>query len=110
RHDRSVWTPRERRRYYPKLRRSEILGIYLKVAVNTVDDSRIRRHLDVRQILRGCTMTVLPKWTMCVQTVREEMNHVLERSVELGTIDDAGARERRETLRRYRLDGAWEDV
>jgi glycine/D-amino acid oxidase-like deaminating enzyme len=108
--ERAEWTMRELRRYYPELQRSEILGIYLKVAVNTVDDSRVRRHLDVRQILPGCTMTVLPKWTMCVQNVRQEMNHVLERSVELGTIDDAGARERREALRRYHLDGTWDDV
>jgi glycine/D-amino acid oxidase-like deaminating enzyme len=108
--ERAEWTMRELRRYYPELQRSEILGIYLKVAVNTVDDSRIRRHLDVQEILPGCTMTVLPKWTMCVQNVRQEMSHVLERSVELGTIDDAGARERRETLRRYRLGGTWDDM
>jgi hypothetical protein len=107
---RAEWTMRELRRYYPELERSEILGIYLKVAVNTVDDSRIRRHLDVQQILPGCTMTVLPKWTMCVQTVREEMNHVLERSVELGTVDDAGAHERREALRRYRIGRTWDDA
>jgi glycine/D-amino acid oxidase-like deaminating enzyme len=108
--ERAEWTMRELRRYYPELERSEILGIYLKVAVNTVDDSRIRRHLDVQEILPGCTMTVLPKWTMCVENVREEMNHVLERSVELGTIDDAGARERREAVRRYRLGGTWDDA
>jgi hypothetical protein len=108
--ERAEWTMRELRRYYPELQRSEILGIYLKVAVNTVDDSRVRRHLDVQQILPGCTMTVLPKWTMCVQNVRQEMNYVLERSIELGTIDDAGARERREALRRYHLGGAWDDV
>jgi glycine/D-amino acid oxidase-like deaminating enzyme len=101
--ERADWTMRELKRYYPELCRSEILGVYLKVAVNTMDDSRIRRNLGVHQILPGCTMTVLPKWTMCVQNARQEMNHVLERSVEFGTIDDAGARERREAVRRYRL-------
>ena len=106
--ERAEWTMRELRRYYPELQRSEILGIYLKVAVNTVDDSRVRRHLDVQPILPGCTMTVLPKWTMCVENVRQELSHVLERSVELGTIDEAGARERREVLRRYRLHGTWD--
>jgi glycine/D-amino acid oxidase-like deaminating enzyme len=108
--ERADWTMRELRRYYPELERSEILGTYLKVAVNTVDDSRVRRHLDVQQILPGCTMTVLPKWTMCVQNVREEMSYVLERSVELGTIDEAAARERREALRRYRIDAAGDDL
>jgi glycine/D-amino acid oxidase-like deaminating enzyme len=108
--ERAEWTMRELRRYYPELQRSEILGIYLKVAVNTVDDSRVRRNLDVQEILPGCTMTVLPKWTMCVQNVRQEMNHVLRRSVELGTVDDAGARERREATRRYRLGGDPDDV
>src|SRR5919199_1331001 len=108
--ERAEWTMRELRRYYPERQRSEILGIFLKAAVNTVDDSRVRRHLDVQQILPGCTMTVLPKWTMCVQNVRQEMNHVLERSVELGTIDDAGARERREAVRRYHLGATWDEV
>jgi glycine/D-amino acid oxidase-like deaminating enzyme len=108
--ERADWTMRELKRYYPELRRSEVLGIYLKVAVNTVDDSRIRRNLGVHQILPGCTMTVLPKWTMCVQNARQEMNHVLERSVELGTVDDTGARERREAVRRYRLDSTSHDA
>jgi glycine/D-amino acid oxidase-like deaminating enzyme len=103
--ERAAWTMRELRRYYPELQRSEILGIYLKVAVNTVDDSRVRRNLDVQEILPGCTITVLPKWTMCAQNVRQEMNHVLRRSVELGTVDDAGARERREAMKPYRLRG-----
>jgi glycine/D-amino acid oxidase-like deaminating enzyme len=106
---RAEWTMRELRRYYPEVRRSEILGIYLKVAVNTVDDSRVRRNLGTHEILPGCTMTVLPKWTMCVQNAREELNHVLQRAVELGTIDEAGARERRETVRRYHLGGAHDD-
>src|SRR5438093_13484815 len=49
--ERAEWTMRELRRYYPDVRRSEILGIYLKVAINTVDDSRIRRNLGVFEIL-----------------------------------------------------------
>ena len=108
--ERAEWTMRELKRYYPEVRSSEILGIYLKVAVNTVDDSRVRRNLDVQEILPGCTMTVLPKWTMCVQNARQEMNYVLQRSVELGSIDDAGARERREALRRYRLGATPDDA
>jgi glycine/D-amino acid oxidase-like deaminating enzyme len=108
--ERAEWTMRELRRYYPELRRSEILGIYLKVAVNTVDDSRIRRNLGVHRILPGCTMTVLPKWTMCVQNARQEMSHVLRRSVELGTLDEADAREQRAAIRRYRLGAGLDDV
>jgi glycine/D-amino acid oxidase-like deaminating enzyme len=108
--ERADWTLRELRRYYPELRRSEILGIYLKVAINTVDDSRIRRNLGVFEILSGCTMTVLPKWTMCVQNARQELNHVLRRSIELGTIDEAGAQERREAIRSYRLGAALDDA
>jgi hypothetical protein len=38
------------------------------------------------------------------------MNHVLQRSIELGTIDEAGAQERREAVRRYRLGVASEEA
>lgn len=108
--ERADWTMRELRRYYPELQRSEILGVYLKVAVNTVDDSRVRRNLGVQSILPGCTMTVLPKWTMCVQNARRETDLALQRSLELGTIAADAVEERRDAVRRYRLEPVGEDA
>jgi glycine/D-amino acid oxidase-like deaminating enzyme len=108
--ERAEWTMRELKRYYPELRRSRILGLYLKVAVNAVDDSRVRRNLGVHSILPGCTMTVLPKWTMCVQNARRETELALERSVEVGAIDEEDARQRRDAVRRYRFAGDGTDM
>ncbi|MCK9893962.1 FAD-dependent oxidoreductase [Frankia sp. AgB32] len=84
---RAVWALHQLRRYYPELRRSSILGSYLKIAVNTVSDSRVRRNIGVFSVLPGVTMTVLPKWTMCVENAREELRRALEWSVAAGNVE-----------------------
>jgi glycine/D-amino acid oxidase-like deaminating enzyme len=86
-HERARWTLEALRRFYPELNRSEILGTYLKVAINSVADSRVRRNLGVYQLMPACTMTILPKWTMCVVNVRKEMDLVLGHSCSTGNMD-----------------------
>jgi glycine/D-amino acid oxidase-like deaminating enzyme len=84
---RAEWTLDWLRDYYPELRRSTILGRYLKVAINTVADSRVRRNIGVFEVGSGATMTVLPKWTMCVVNARRELALALRHSVAGGNAD-----------------------
>jgi len=81
---RSEWTLNRLRDFYPELRRSTILGTYLKVAINTVADSRIRRNMGVFKVHPGSTMTVLPKWTMCAVNARTELSIALKHSMSTG--------------------------
>ncbi len=71
--------------FYPELKYAEILKSYLKVAINTVDESRIRRNMPVFQIIPGCTMIVLPKWTMAVVNAKKDLGFALDYSVQRGT-------------------------
>ncbi|MEU8824628.1 FAD-dependent oxidoreductase [Streptomyces sp. NPDC048636] len=90
---RAAWTLDRLREFYPELRRSTILGTYLKVAINTVSDSRVRRNMGVFPVRSGCTMSVLPKWTMCAVNARKEVTLALEHSVASGRLDADEARE-----------------
>lgn len=81
------------RDFYPELGRSKILGTYLKVAINTVSDSRVRRNIGVFGVSPGATMTALPKWTMCAVNARTELGHALEHSVTAGNIEAGEAKE-----------------
>ncbi|QKV96304.1 FAD-binding oxidoreductase [Streptomyces sp. NA02950] len=90
---RAEWTLDRLREFYPELRRSTILGTYLKVAINTVSDSRVRRNMGVFDVRPGCTMSVLPKWTMCAVNARKEVTLALEHSVASGRLSADEARE-----------------
>ncbi|MFD0304504.1 FAD-dependent oxidoreductase [Streptomyces sp. NPDC127119] len=81
------------RDFYPELRRSKILGTYLKIAINTVSDSRMRRNIGVFGVDSGATMTVLPKWTMCAVNGRKELALALEHSKAAGNVDADEAKE-----------------
>jgi glycine/D-amino acid oxidase-like deaminating enzyme len=102
--ERAERTLRRLREFYPELRRSEILGTYLKVAINTVDDSRVRRNIGVFDVQSGCTMTVLPKWTMCAVNARKELELALRHSVEVGNVSAAEAEALRVQVGTCRLD------
>ncbi|MGW8375214.1 FAD-dependent oxidoreductase [Streptomyces sp. ODS28] len=78
--ERAERTVNRLRDFYPELSRSEILGTYLKVAINTVSDSRMRRNIGVFGVRSGATMTVLPKWTMCAVNAKKELALALEHS------------------------------
>lgn len=97
-------TLRRLREFYPELRRSEILGSYLKVAINTVDDSRIRRNIGVFSVQSGCTITVLPKWTMCAVNAKKELALALDHSLSAGNIEPEEARELRFQATKHRLE------
>lgn len=84
---RAQWTLGKLRDFYPELARSSILGVYLKIAINTVSDSRVRRNIGVFTVQPGCTMTVLPKWTMCAVNARRELALALEESVARGNLE-----------------------
>jgi glycine/D-amino acid oxidase-like deaminating enzyme len=77
------------RKFYPELRRSKILGSYLKVAINTVSDSRVRRNIGVFALHSGSTVTVLPKWTMCVVNAKKELALALDHSIARGNASSA---------------------
>jgi FAD dependent oxidoreductase len=90
---RAEWTLSKLREFYPELRRSTILGTYLKVAINTVPDSRMRRNMGIFNIFPGSTVTVLPKWTMGAINARRELALALEYSVSTGNVDAGEASE-----------------
>jgi glycine/D-amino acid oxidase-like deaminating enzyme len=85
--ERAEWTLDQLRKFYPELRRSTILRTYLKVAINTVSDSRVRRNIGVFVVRPGATVTVLPKWTMCAVNARKELALALEHSASSGNIE-----------------------
>lgn len=91
--ERAEWTLEKLRDFYPELRRSKIVGAYLKVALNTVPDSRVRRNIGLFEVLPGATMTVLTKWTMCAINAARELALVAEHSVARGKIAAADAPE-----------------
>lgn len=75
------------RGYFPELSRSSVLRSYLKIAINAVSDNRARRNIGVSTIRPGATMTVLPKWTMCVLNAGKEVALALDHSVSRGNIE-----------------------
>jgi hypothetical protein len=85
--ERAELTLRRLREFYPELRRSKILGAYLKVAVNTVSDSRVRRNIGVFKIRSGATLTVLAKWTMCASNAQRDLALALAHSVSCGNAE-----------------------
>lgn len=102
--ERARKTLRRLRDFYPELRRSQILGMYLKVAINTVEDSRVRRNIGVFSVRPGCTMTVLPKWTMCAVNVKKELALALDHSISARNLEPEEARELRLRAARHRLE------
>ena len=106
---RAEWTLSKLRDFYPELQRSAILGVYLKVAINTVSDSRIRRNIGVFNVHPGSTVTVLPKWTMCAINARTELAIALKHSVATGNVDasEAGALLAGATRRRWEIPPEW---
>jgi hypothetical protein len=52
----------------------------------------MRRNIGVFAIRGGCTMTVLPKWTMCVVNARQELGLALAHSVDTGNLAPGEAR------------------
>jgi glycine/D-amino acid oxidase-like deaminating enzyme len=92
--ERAERTLQRLRAFYPELRRSTILGSYLKIAINTVADSRVRRNIGVFDVCPGATMTVLPKWTMCAVNALRELRLALAHSVAAGSIRAGEAAER----------------
>lgn len=75
--------------FYPELTHSRILGSYLKLALNTTDISRMRRNMPVFQVTSGCTLIVLPKWTMAVVNARKDLEFALSCSLQRGTLSAA---------------------
>jgi hypothetical protein len=76
--------------FYPELTHARILGSYLKLALNTTDISRMRRNMPVFQVTPGCTLIVLPKWTMAVVNARKDLEFALSCSLQRGTLSAAG--------------------
>jgi hypothetical protein len=92
--ERAEYTLSRLRDFYPELHRSKILNSYLKIAINTVTDSRVRRNIGVFDVQPGATMTVLPKWTMCAVNAKKELALALRQSVATGNVAQGDAQER----------------
>ncbi len=75
--------------FYPELKHAETLSSHLKIAINTVAVSRVRRNMPVFQVVPGCTMIVLPKWTMAVVNARKDLALALDHSVQRGPFTEA---------------------
>jgi glycine/D-amino acid oxidase-like deaminating enzyme len=98
--ERAEYTLSRLRDFYPELRRSRILNSYLKIAINTVTDSRVRRNIGVFDVQPGATMTVLPKWTMCAVNAKKELALALRQSVATGNLAEGEVRQRLEDATR----------
>lgn len=98
--ERAEYTLNRLRDFYPELRRSRILNSYLKIAINTVTDSRVRRNIGVFDVRPGATMTVLPKWTMCAVNAKKELALALRHSVATGNLAEGEVRQRLEDATR----------
>lgn len=72
--------------FYPELKHVESIESHLKIAINTTDISRMRRNMPVLQVVPGCTMMVLSKWTMAVADAKEDLDFALDRSIQRGTL------------------------
>jgi len=49
----------------------------------------MRRNMPVFQVIPGCTMIVLPKWTMAVVNARKDLALALDHSVQHGPFTEA---------------------
>ncbi|HEY1352800.1 MAG TPA: FAD-dependent oxidoreductase [Ktedonobacteraceae bacterium] len=87
---RAQQTLRALQAFYPELTHARIVGAYLKLALNTTDISRMRRNMPVFQVTPGCTLIVLPKWTMAVVNARKDLELALGCSQQRGRLSAAG--------------------
>jgi hypothetical protein len=89
--------------YYPELADATVTGIYHKIAINTVDDSRVRRNMGVFAVAPGCSLLILPKWTMAVRNAVQDVTRALGESVRRGHLTAAAAAAKASELARYRV-------
>jgi glycine/D-amino acid oxidase-like deaminating enzyme len=87
--ERAQQTLHKLRDFYPELEHAELLSSHLKIAINTVAVSRVRRNMPIFQVAPGCTMIVLPKWTMAVVNARKDLDLALDYSVQRNTLTQA---------------------
>jgi glycine/D-amino acid oxidase-like deaminating enzyme len=90
-------------RFYPELKYAESLQSHLKIAINTTDISRMRRNMPVVQVVSGCTMIVLAKWTMAVVNAKEDLDFALNHSVQRGTLSQASKNDIIERMHGYTI-------
>ena len=89
--------------FYPELKYAESLESHLKIAINTTDISRMRRNMPVWQVVPGCTMIVLAKWTMAVEDAKEDLDYAACHSVQRGTLTQSSKNEILELINGYTL-------
>jgi hypothetical protein len=89
--------------FYPELKYADSLESHLKIAINTTDISRMRRNMPVWQVVPGCTMIVLSKWTMAVADAKEDLDFALGRSVQRGTLTQSHKNEIVKQINGYTL-------
>jgi hypothetical protein len=89
--------------FYPELKHVESIESHLKIAINTTDVSRMRRNMPVLQVVPGCTMIVLSKWTLAVANAKEDLDFALGRSVQRGILTQSYKNEILEQINEYTL-------
>lgn len=65
------------REWYGFLAGSSVSSAHLKIALNTVTDSRVRRNPGLMDVVPGCTVSVLVKWTMAVVNAQQDLRRAL---------------------------------
>lgn len=92
------------KRFYPELSDSKVLKSHLKVAINTTHDSRQRRNMGVFKVDDGCTLMILPKWTMCVSDAKKDLVRAVTHSLNSKNLTEEQAKAVFETVEKYRLE------
>jgi hypothetical protein len=89
--------------FYTELKYAGPIESHLKLAINTTDISRMRRNMPVWQVVPGCTMVVLAKWTMAVENAKEDLACAASHSVQRGTLSQASKNDILEQINGYTL-------
>ena len=102
--ERAETTLSQLKSYYPELRNSRVLKPFLKVAINTTHDSRQRRNMGVFRVDDGCSLMILPKWTMCVSDAKKDLVHSISHSIISGSITEEQAQTVFKTVSNYAIE------
>ncbi len=106
---RADWALSACQAFYPELRDASLIKVSSKVALNTSEESRIRRRIEIIKVCEGCQFIALPKWTMAASVALDSTAQALSYSAARGTIPRRMAEDRIADAKDYRIavSAAW---